>query len=66
MSVRRLGHDVIVRSRTTSASTSVHGPWQITPTGLPDSKNDRTKATARSSMRRKSGFATPPGSTSPS
>src|SRR5205814_2277258 len=23
------GHDVIVRPRTTSASTSVHGPWQI-------------------------------------
>jgi hypothetical protein len=25
----------------TSASTSVHGPWQITATGLPTSKNER-------------------------
>lgn len=33
MSVRTLGYDVRVRSRTTSASTSIHGPWQITPTG---------------------------------
>ena len=37
------GHDVSVRPRTTSASTSVHGPWQIAPTGLACSKNARTK-----------------------
>ena len=35
MSVFSDGHDVIVRPLSTSASTSVHGPWQITPTGLP-------------------------------
>ena len=66
MSVCRLGHEVSVRPRTTSASTSVHGPWQIAATGLPASKNERTKLTASSSVRRKSGLATPPGSTSPS
>ena len=64
MSVLRLGHDVIVRSRRTSASTSVHGPWQITPIGLPASTKARTKPTASSSARRKSGLATPPGRTS--
>ena len=36
------------------------------PTGLPCSKNARTNATASSSARRKSGLATPPGSTRPS
>src|SRR3954454_6155878 len=66
MSVWSDGHDVILRPRSTSASTSVHGPWQITPTGLDCSKNARAKPTAFSSMRRKSGFATPPGSTSAS
>src|SRR5215217_4466228 len=66
MSVRMLGHEVRVRPLTTSASTSVHGPWQMAATGLPDSKNDRTKSTASASLRRKSGLATPPGRTSPS
>jgi hypothetical protein len=66
MSVRMLGHEVRVRPLTTSASTSVQGPWQMAATGLPASKNDRTKATASLSLRRKSGLATPPGSTSPS
>ena len=61
MSVCSDGHEVIVRPCSTSASTSVHGPWQITPTGLAASKKPRTKPTASSSMRRKSGFATPPG-----
>jgi hypothetical protein len=28
-SVRRLGHDVIIRPRTTSASIIVHGAWQM-------------------------------------
>lgn len=65
-SVRRLGQEVMVRPRTTSASTSVHGPWQITPTGLPASKNALTNRTASGSVRRKSGFATPPGRTRPS
>ena len=32
-----------MRSRTAPASTSVHGPWQIAPIGLPDAKNARTK-----------------------
>jgi len=60
------GHDVRVRPLTTSASISVQGAWQIAATGLACSKNERTKATASSSVRRKSGFATPPGSTRPS
>src|SRR3954453_20966134 len=34
MSVCRLGHEVSVRPSTTSASTSVHGAWQIAATGL--------------------------------
>src|SRR5215217_132645 len=66
MSVRMLGHEVRVRPLTTSASTRVQGPWQMAATGLPDSKNDRTKSTASASLRRKSGLATPPGRTSPS
>jgi hypothetical protein len=66
MSVRRLGHEVSVLPRRTPASMSVHGPWQITATGLPDSKNARTKSTTRASVRSRSGFATPPGSTSAS
>ena len=65
-SVCTLGHDVIVRSRTTSASTSVHEPWQITPTGLPASKKPLANATASSCIRRLSGLATPPGRTSAS
>ncbi len=63
-SVCRLGQDVTWRSRTTSASMRVHGAWQIAATGLPDWTNWRTNATASSSVRRLSGFATPPGSTS--
>jgi hypothetical protein len=31
MSVPRVGHEVRLRPRITSASTSVRGPWQITP-----------------------------------
>ena len=31
-----------MRPSTTSASISVQGPWQITPTGLPASKKSRT------------------------
>ncbi len=45
---------------------SVHGAWQIAETGLCSSKNDRMKLTASAFVRRKSGLATPPGSTSPS
>ena len=50
----------------TSASTSSHGAWQIAATGFSCSKKSRTNFTAFSSMRRESGFLTPPGSTSPS
>src|SRR5690606_26812268 len=64
MSVRRLGHEVRVRPRTTPASTSIQGAWQITAAGLPLSTISRTNRTARWSMRSRSGFATPPGSTS--
>src|SRR5690606_28054093 len=64
-SVFTLGHDVSVRPRTTSASTSVHAAWQIDATGLPASKKLFTNATAGGCIRRMSGFATPPGSTSP-
>src|SRR4051794_24916801 len=60
------GHEVSVRPRTTSASTSVHGAWQIAATGLPASKNERTNATASSSIRSWSGLPTPPGSWSAS
>ena len=51
------------RPRTTSASTKVHGAWQIDATGLPASKKDFAKVTAAGWVRRKSGLATPPGST---
>jgi hypothetical protein len=34
ISVCRLGHEVRVRPRTRSASTSVHGPWQMTAAGF--------------------------------
>ena len=37
--------------RTTSASTSVHGPWQIAATGLPLSTNALTNSTASWFMR---------------
>jgi hypothetical protein len=55
------GQDVRRRLRTTPASMSVHGPWQITATGLPLSKNARTKASASGMIRSRSGFMTPPG-----
>ena len=62
-SVLRLGHEVRVRPRTTSASTRVHGAWQIAATGLPAvEERPRTKSTAVACVRRKSGLATPPGS----
>jgi hypothetical protein len=35
MSVSRLGQEVRVRPRTRSASTRIHGPWQMTAAGLP-------------------------------
>src|SRR3954452_931706 len=60
MSVCRDGKDVSVRPRTTPASMSVHGAWQIAPTGLPCSKKSWTKLTAFSSWRRLSGLPTPP------
>ena len=63
MSVRRLGHEVRVRSRTRSASTRIHGAWQMTAAGFPSRNICWTKATAASSVRRRSAFATPPGST---
>src|SRR4051812_20663395 len=66
MSVCNEGHEVIVRPLSTSASTSVHGAWQIAATGLPASKNERTNATASSSIRSRSGLPTPPGSWSAS
>src|SRR3954451_17332858 len=62
MSVCSDGHEVIVRPCSTSASTRVHGAWQIAATGLPASKKLRTNETASACMRRLSGFATPPGS----
>jgi hypothetical protein len=66
ISVRRLGHDVRVRPRTTPASISVHGPWQIAATGRPDCTQSRKNDTDASSRRSWSGLATPPGSTTPS
>ncbi len=65
-SVRTVGHAVSVRPLATPASISVHGPWQITPTGLPVAKKSRTKPTASSSRRSLSGFTVPPGSSSAS
>ena len=61
-----LGYEVSVRPRTTPASTSVHGPWQIAPTGLPALKKACTNATASSSWRRLSGLIVPPGRIRPS
>jgi len=65
-SVRSDGHDVTVRPRATSASTSIHGAWQMAATGLPASKKCRTNCTARSSIRSVSALITPPGSMSAS
>src|SRR5690606_10899257 len=64
-SVCRLGQLVIRLPSTTSASMRVHGPWQITAIGRPPAANPRTSATDASWVRRKSGLATPPGSTRP-
>ena len=64
-SVRRLGHDVIIRPRTTSASIIVHGAWQMAATGRPESKKLLVNCTAEA-FAQKVGFATPPGSTRPS
>ena len=63
VSVRRLGQLVSRLPRTRSASTRLHGAWQIAATGLPESTKSRTKPTAASSIRRASGLATPPGRT---
>ena len=60
------GHEAIRRPRTTSASTRVHGPWQMTATGLRSVTNDFTNSTASGFMRSRSGFITPPGSSSAS
>jgi hypothetical protein len=60
------GHDAIRRPRAAPASITVHGPWQITATGLPASKKSLMKSTASSCMRSRSGFMTPPGSSSAS
>src|SRR5689334_18066234 len=65
MSVCRLGQEVRVRPSTAPASTNVQGPWQMTATGLPSSKKDLANRTAPGCIRKKSGLATPPGSTRP-
>src|SRR5438876_4329555 len=62
ISVRDEGHEVRVLPATTTASTSIHGAWQIAATGFPASKKLRTNCTALSFCRRRSGFITPPGS----
>src|SRR5260370_27763687 len=49
-SVRRLGHEVTVRPRTTAASMRVHGAWQIAATGLPAVDKLPTKPTASASF----------------
>src|SRR3954453_3613393 len=66
MSVLIEGKLVSVRPLTASASTSVHGPWQIAAIGLPAFTKPWTNLMASSSVRRLSGLATPPGSISPS
>ena len=66
ISVCRLGKEVTLRPSTTSASISIQGAWQIAPIGLPAAKNSRRNRTVSSSVRRLSGLATPPGSTTPS
>src|SRR5207237_7249825 len=45
------GQDAMPRPRTTSASTRVHGPWQITATGSCSLTNALTNATADGFMR---------------
>src|SRR5207248_9431063 len=54
-SVCRLGQEVIFRPLTTPASISVHGPWQMTPIGLPAAAKSRMKPTTFSSVRSWSG-----------
>src|SRR3954469_10922064 len=66
MSVLIDGYEVTVRPLTASASTSTHGPWQIAAIGLPALTKACTNLMASSSVRRLSGFATPPGSIRPS
>src|SRR5215211_1728800 len=66
MSVLRVGYEVRVRPFTTSASTSIHGPWQITPTGLAWLKKECTKLTASSLPRSLSAPTVPPGTIRPS
>ena len=56
-----LAYEVSVRPDTTPASTSVHGPWQMAATGLPESTKSRTNATAALSSRNLSGLTVPPG-----
>ena len=50
-SVFKLGHDVNVHPCRTPASIRIHGPWQITATGLPASTSSRTRWTAAWSVR---------------
>jgi hypothetical protein len=45
---------------------TIQGPWQMEATGFPSSKNALVNVTAAGSMRRVSGFITPPGSRSAS
>ena len=54
--------EVIRRPRAWSASTTIHGPWQIAATGLPASKNAFTRATATGTILSLSGLITPPSS----
>jgi hypothetical protein len=65
-SVLSEGQEVIVRPRAAPASMTVQGPWQITDTGFRASKNALTSATAFGSIRKESGFITPPGKCSAS
>ena len=66
MSVWRLGNEVSVRPLSTSASTSVHGAWQIAAIGFACSTNAADELDRVLVPRRKSGLATPPGSSRPS
>ena len=63
MSVFRLGQDVSVRPRTRSASTAIHGPWQMIAAGLRASNIRCVNRTAPGAMRSMSPLATPPGTT---
>ena len=61
-SVHRLGQEVSRWPRATSASMSVHGPWQIAAAGLPAAASALTKPAASGSIRPPSGLTVPPGS----